>query len=146
MPVRDIESVGQELIDLFKSDLPAALNVIDAEKADDIILEDVVRFSYGVDLVSGEYPMLSVISMRETFESEHTRWFHLSCELYTTSDDATALERMSNRYARAIKLTLRANYEDDGFVDSCEYPPVLSRGDALYKGVAVLFRILVPLV
>jgi len=141
--MKDIETVGQELITLFESDLGSAFDIVDSDKGDSIALDDIAKYNYGADDVAGNYPLLCVISLRETQVTEQSYTYSYSVELYLTGDDSTDLEKRCNRSARAIKSVLKTNYSGVGEVPSIEYPPVFSRNNVLFKGVAVLFNILV---
>ena len=149
MAISDFEDYGKTIIKGVLSDtMEARLDSLDAEKDDGIELEDIQRYAYGVTLVEGFYPLITIIGMRETIDSEsefhRMVWYHYSIEIYVTGDDTEKLERVVSRHVRAIVEILNESYGAQGVVDSVEYPPIMSRAQGLFKGAAILFRLLVP--
>lgn len=148
MAVSDFEFFGSVQIKAALSDaMPDTLNAIDAEKDDSLITPDIRRYGYGATIVEGEYPALNIMGLREHAIRDEEDWrlsqFTYDIEVFHVSDDPEILEKYCNRYGRAIKDILWDKYASLGTIESIEYPPVLTRGTALYKGVAVIFRLLV---
>ena len=148
MPVSDFEFFGSVQIKAALSDLMSdTLATIDDEKSNDIVTPDILRYGYGITLVEGEYPAMSIMGLREHVVRDEEEWrlsqFVYDIEVYCVGDDPETLEKYCNRYGRAVKDALWDKYKTIGVIESIEYPPILTRGTALYKGVAVIFKLLV---
>lgn len=140
----DIEAVGKEIINLLGSSaFSARLASIATEKADDITLDAFRSRRYGWSNQDAETPALHVMGLREDMirdegDSE-TIWFKYAIEAYVSGDDPQKLEKLTNRYARAIVETLMTNYQDKGFKQSIEYSPTMKYEDSLFKVCSVNF-------
>lgn len=146
--VSDFEYFGNIRVRGVISDLISdTLDSIDGEKSRDVETPDILRYTFGATEVEGEYPACSVMGLRETTVTDEEDWkvlaFTYNIEIFVVGDDSETLEKYCARYARAVKDILWDAYSVRGSFPSVEYPPILSRGDALYKGVSVIFRLLV---
>ena len=146
--ISDVEYIAERRIKSVISDsISDTLFAIDTEKADGLITEDIRRYAFGATLVEGEYPAVSIMALRETPFRDEEDWrisgFTYDIEVIAIGDDAEQLERKCVRYGRALKNILWDAYPSIGTIQNVDYPPVFSRGTVLYKGVAVMFRLLV---
>lgn len=143
---RDIESVGQEILDLFvTSAFSSCLSSITTEKGDDLALDNFTCRKYGWADAEAELPALYVMGLREELirDDGHGRWiwFKFAIEVYNTGADAEELEKKLNRYARAISETLLAEYRNDGIIQNVDYSPVFKYTDSLFKVCSVQFNL-----
>ena len=149
MPViSDIEYIAEnQLIPAISDAISDLLAAIDSEKDDGIVTDVPLRYHQGVSLVEGEYPSVAVMGMRETPFADEEEWrisnFVYDIECYLVGDDPEKLEKKCLRYGRALKNILWDAFPSRGAVETIEYPPVFSRGSVLYKGISVIFKLLV---
>lgn len=146
--ISDLEYMAEvRLIPAISDAISDTLFNIDTEKGDGLETPDIMRYNYGAILVEGEYPAFSIMGMRETIFRDEEDWrissYTYAMEVYAVGDDSEKLERYCARYARAINDILWDTYPTLGTLQSIEYPPVMTRGTALFKGISVVFRLLV---
>ncbi len=142
----DIETVGQEIMGLMHGEIFASkLLSITAEKGDDIQLPNFLSRKYGWASMEAELPALYVMGLREELIKDDglTKWvwFKYAIEVYATGADSQEIEKMTNRYARAVEETLCARYSDNAFVNGIDYAPVLKYEDALIKVCSIAFQV-----
>lgn len=147
MIVSDFEYMAlRRILPALSDAMSDTLFDIDGEKSD-IITDDIRRYTFGASAVEGEYPALSLMGLRDNAQTDEEDWrisqFTYDIEIYAVHDDPSILEKQCARYARAVKRILWNLYPSTGSVQSIEYPPALSRGSMLYKGVAIVYRLLV---
>jgi hypothetical protein len=146
--ISDIEYFGDRIKTLISDTISDTLDTIDGERGRTYETEDIRRYAIGRTEVQGEFPALSVMSVRETPTTDEGDWqitsFEYLIEVYTTGDDANKLERNCARYGRAIKQILWTQWPWQGFIDAVDYPPAGVMQGFLFKGVMVSFRLLVP--
>ena len=143
---RDIESVGEEILDLFNtSTFSSCLTSITTEKGDDFELPVFSSRKYGWADNEAELPALYVMGLREELIRDDGNgrwmWFKFAIEVYDTGADAEELERKLNRYARAVSETLIAEYRKDGVIQAVEYSPVFRHTDSLFKICSIQFNL-----
>jgi hypothetical protein len=143
---RDIEAVGKEIKELFKSSaFTARIAALNAEKNDGVTVGEFRSRKYGWSDTEAETPALYVLGLREELISDEGMgkwvWFRYALEVYASLDDPEKLELLSNRYARLIDETLSSTYRDDGVVMGVEYSPTFKFEDGLFKTCSVQFRL-----
>ena len=143
---KDIESVGREILDLMgASTFANKLLSITTEKGNDIVLDNFASKKYGWASNEGELPALYVMGLRDELirDDGYGRWvwYKFAIEVYVSGDDPEQLERMINRYARAIDETLLAKYRDEGLRTSIDYSPVFKYEDSLFKVCSIAFQL-----
>ena len=142
----DLELKGNELITLLGSaGFNAKLTALIAEKKNTVPLPPFVSRVYGWSSREVELPALHVLGLREELiKDEGTcrwQWFKYTLEVYAGGDDKEVLERITNRYARAIDEILIETYRDNGLRTNIDYSPVLRYEDNLFKACSIQFQI-----
>lgn len=148
---KDIEDYGIEIKALLgSSTFSAKLTEITTEKGDGLSLPVFRSLKYGWSDMEGETPALHVMGLREeTIKDEDAYrwvWFRYAIEVYLTGDDVEKFEKMSNRYAKAIKEVLKTKYPDIGFVDGIDYTPIFKYQDVLYKTCSIRYKLRVQVI
>lgn len=143
---KDIEYYGNEILDLLGSaTFTSKLSSITAEKGNDFTLGAFVAKKYGWANMEAELPALYVMGLRDELVKDdgHSRWvlFKFAIEAYVTGDDPVVLEKMTNRYARAIDETLLDAYRNNGLRTGIDYSPVLKYEDGLFKVCSIQFQL-----
>lgn len=143
---KDIEYYGNEILDLLGSAAFAAkLSSITVEKGNDFTLDAFVAKKYGWANMEAELPALYVMGLRDELVRDdgdnRVVLFKFAIEAYVSGDDPEKLEKMTNRYARAIDETLLAAYKDDGLRTGIDYSPVLKYEDGLFKVCSMQFQL-----
>lgn len=148
--LKDIEYYGEEVKALIgSSTYTDKLTEISTEKNDGLTLREFRTKKYGwVSKDEIETPIVSIIGLNEeTISDEGTYrwvWFRYAIEGSIDGDDAEKLEKMTNRYAKAIKEVLKAKYGNNiGFVDRVSYSPVskLKGDNVLFKSFSIEYKI-----
>ncbi len=145
--LKDIEYYGEEVKDLLgTATFSDKLTEISAEKNDDIILRTFRSRIYGWTDADAETPAVNVMGLREEPISDEGAyrwvWYRYAIEGYVDGADPSILEKMTNRYAKAVKEVLKAKYGDSiGFVEGVIYSPVLKFEDVLYKTFSLEYKI-----
>lgn len=143
------ENLADEIVAHLTTDLPAALDAIDAAKADGITLDDIRQYSITDPLqdqnVTLDYPMLSVIVPRVVLPAHGDTYtygeFAVVLWLIILDPDVEPLRRKRERTMVAIWETIVAGFGDgsingklDAAIDGAAARPVIDSTPTLTVG------------
>jgi hypothetical protein len=146
----DIEFYGDEILSfLGDSTFNGYLTDITAEKLSlNSRVIELIPFrkrGYGWIPNDPEVPSVYVMGLKEKIIEEGGGWqklgYDYAIEACAAGDDSDALERITNRYARAIRQRLTIAYPNNSYISEATYSPTLKSPDGLYKLCSLQFRL-----
>jgi hypothetical protein len=133
----DSEHVQVELLARFRADLPAALQVVEAEWAgsDPVALPEPVTFFSGykptvLELDADAFPFVAVIVPLRDPQAEPSRWGYQELaltayvDLFVVAEDEAAVNKVMHRYVQAAVAVLQAERTVYGYQQADHEPAV----------------------